>query len=76
MPKANINLKILRLKYNLSQKDAGKLLSITASAYNRKENGIRSFTIEEAGKLAKHFNTTVDEIFFTDSVTKCITKII
>ncbi|MHB9924951.1 transcriptional regulator [Clostridium botulinum] len=76
MPKSNINLKILRLKYNLSQKDAAKLLGITTSAYNRKENGIRSFSVDEAGILAKAFSTTVDEIFFTDYVTKIITKIV
>ncbi|EQB4335474.1 helix-turn-helix transcriptional regulator [Clostridium botulinum] len=76
MPESNINLKILRLKYGLSQKDAANLLGITTSAYNRKENGIRSFTVDEAGILAKAFSTTVDEIFFTTCVTKGIIKIV
>jgi putative transcriptional regulator len=41
-----------------------KVLNMTVSAYSRKENGQRSFTIDEAAKIAKFFRATIEEIFF------------
>lgn len=60
----NYKLKLLRSKNDISQKQIADMLNMTVSAYNRKERGTRSFTISEAGKLAKFFNTTIEEIFF------------
>lgn len=74
MPKVNLELKSLRVKHGLSQEDTAKLLGITSSTYNRKENGSRKFYVDEAGKLADIFNTTVEEIFFANKVTKRITN--
>lgn len=74
MSKINFELKSLRVKHGLSQEDTAKLLGIAVATYNRKENGNRKFSIDEAGKLAEIFNTTVEEIFFTDRVTKYITN--
>lgn len=59
----NYKLKLLRSKNDISQKKLADMLNMTVSAYNRKECGTRSFTINEAGKLAKFFNTTIEEIF-------------
>lgn len=74
MTKVNLELKSLRVKHGLSQKDTAKLLGITVATYNRKENGNRRFTVDEAIKLSKIFNTSIEEIFFTNRVTKKITN--
>lgn len=74
MPKVNLELKSLRVKHGLSQEETAKLLGITTATYNRKENGSRKFSVDEAGKLADIFNATVEEIFFTNEVTKLITN--
>ena len=39
------------------------MLHMSVSAYSRKEIGSRNFTIGEAGKLARFFNTTIEDIF-------------
>lgn len=36
---------------------------MTVPAYSRKENGQRSFTIDEAAKLANFFNMSIEELF-------------
>lgn len=41
-----------------------KFLNLTVPAYSRKENGQRSFTIDEAVKLSKFFKTSIEELFF------------
>ncbi|WP_096635792.1 helix-turn-helix transcriptional regulator [Clostridium cochlearium] len=59
----NNNLKELREINNLTQRDMAKVLNITVSAYNRKENGSRAFTLEEAGILARYFRVCIEGIF-------------
>lgn len=56
-------LKILRCKNSMSQADVAEKLNITKSTYNRKENGLRNFTVHEALSLARLFNVQVEEIF-------------
>lgn len=72
--KPNFILKALRIKYQLKQQDVAKLLGISETTYNRKENGINEFTISEAMELGNIFNINPGEIFFTDCVTNTITK--
>ncbi|MBT2579187.1 helix-turn-helix domain-containing protein [Bacillus sp. ISL-8] len=57
------NLFIARKENRMTQKDAGKLVNICQQTYYLKENGKRDFTLKEAKGLAKHFKTTVDELF-------------
>ncbi|WP_073393498.1 helix-turn-helix transcriptional regulator [Clostridium magnum] len=57
-------MKELRIKNNLTQKTMAKFLNLTVPAYSRKENGQRSFTIDEAVKLSKFFKTSIEELFF------------
>ncbi|EEM92428.1 Transcriptional regulator, pbsX [Bacillus thuringiensis IBL 200] len=47
----------------MTQEDAGKLVNICQQTYYLKEKGKRDFTLTEAKLLAKHFKTTVDELF-------------
>lgn len=57
------NLFILRREHRMTQEDAGKLVNICQQTYYLKEKGKRDFTLKEAKLLAKHFKTTVDELF-------------
>ena len=60
-------MKILKVReyrklngYN--QEDLARLLSITQSAYSRKENGKRRFTMDEITKLKDIFRVTCDDL--------------
>ena len=44
------------------QEDLAKLLSMTQSAYSRKENGKRGFTINEITILKNIFKVTYDDL--------------
>ena len=44
------------------QEDLAKLLSMTQSAYSRKENGKRGFTIDEITMLKDIFKVTYDDL--------------
>jgi len=63
-------LKALRAKNNINQKKMASVLNITVSTYNRKENGLRSFLIEEAREIANFFNKGIDEIFLQTKLPK------
>ncbi|KZL94000.1 helix-turn-helix domain protein [Clostridium magnum DSM 2767] len=52
------------MKNNVKQQTMAKFLNMTVSEYSRKENGQRSFTIDETAKIAEFFKTTIEEIFF------------
>jgi len=68
--KYNLKLKVLRLEHNLKQADMAKLLKISETTYNRKENGITEFTESEIKKICEIFNKKPEEIFFKDEFTK------
>lgn len=60
----NVNvLKSLRVKQGLKQKDVANYLGIKKNTYAGKENGNRKFTIEEAIKLSKLFDCSIEDIF-------------
>jgi DNA-binding XRE family transcriptional regulator len=60
----NRKLKSLRAMHEEKQIDNAKFLAIDISTYNRKENGERAFTLNEAYKLAQKYNVSIEEIFF------------
>lgn len=70
----NFILKALRVKQQLKQQEVAKMLGISETTYNRKENGINDFTIKEAIKLGEIFSINPGEIFFTSEVAKRITN--
>lgn len=67
-------LKGLRAKYELTQKDIATLLGITVQSYRSKENGNNDFTLKEAKKISDIFKKTIEEIFFTEKVYEIETK--
>lgn len=67
MCKNNI-LKSLRASQDITQKRMAEVLEISVPTYNRKELGIRAFTLEESMKISNLFDKTVEEIFFKPKV--------
>lgn len=60
-------LRLLRKKKGISQAQAAKAIGITTSYYGMIELGIRNPRLELAIKLAKYFNSSVEEIFFENT---------
>lgn len=59
-------LKGLRAEQGFSQEDMSKLIGISLSSYQRKENGENQFTLREAYKIAQIFRRDLSEIFFIE----------
>lgn len=57
------NLFIARREIRMTQEAAGKVINVTKQSYHLKECGKRDFTLTEAKTLAKHFKTTIDNLF-------------
>ena len=47
----------------MTQQDLADLLSLSASTLNFKINGKTEFTLNEAKKISKYFNMTIEDIF-------------
>ncbi|WP_027633345.1 helix-turn-helix transcriptional regulator [Clostridium hydrogeniformans] len=62
----NRKLKSLRAKYGDTQTDLADFLDIRVSTFNFKENGKTEFTLSEAYKISRKYNSSIEEIFFTD----------
>lgn len=59
-------LKILRVNLGLTQEEFAKFIDIPLSTYRKKENGESKFTLDEAYKISKLANGTIEEIFFAN----------
>lgn len=62
-------LKILRVNLGLTQEEFAKFIDIPLSTYRKKENGESKFTLDEAYRISKIANGTIEEIFFANWVT-------
>lgn len=60
------NLKVLRASLNLTQEEFASFINIPISTYRKKENGNTNFTLEEAYKISKIANRSIEEFFFTN----------
>jgi len=60
------NIKYLRKQMGLRQEDVAKSLGVTRQTINAIENDKYNPTLELAMKIAKFFNTSVEEIFQLD----------
>ncbi|KNF10200.1 putative HTH-type transcriptional regulator [Gottschalkia purinilytica] len=58
-------VKLYRKKYNLTQLDLSEIIGVTKDYISQIERG-RIPGMETANKLAKLFDTTIDELFFED----------
>ncbi len=60
------NIRELRKKLGLKQEDLATIVGVTRQTINAIENQKYNPTLELAMKLAKLFNTTVEELFILD----------
>lgn len=68
-------LRKLRKQERVSAKELAKLLDLkTKASYYKKESGAIKFSVEEARKIACHFDKSIEEIFFGNKVSKKATK--
>lgn len=74
--KKNNKLAIYRKIHDLTQKDVAKMLNMSDTSYSLKETGKQEFRLSEAKFLADYFGTSVDEIFFNESVNIKFTEIV
>lgn len=63
-------VKELRENLGLKQEALAELLNISSASYSKKECGNIKFSLFEAKKLADFFGTTIENIFFTNEVSK------
>ncbi len=61
-------LKAYRNLMGKKQEDIANLLGVGLNTYNFKENGKKPFTLNEAKTIADFFNTTIDDLFFNNTV--------
>lgn len=61
-------LQELRVKHKEPQRVLAELLGLSIADYCKRELGYTRVTLEEAYKLAVHWEMSIEEIFFTDKV--------
>ncbi len=61
-------LKMLRARDNLTQKQAGKLVGVTADTWANWEKGRTTPDVKLAYKIADKFNLSIDDIIFLDNI--------
>lgn len=62
------NLKKTRLSLGLDVCSVAKTLGISESHYYKIEAGMRNPNMELAKKIATLYNSTIEDLFFTDSL--------
>ena len=68
--KPNLEIRALMVKHNINQEQMAKRLGLSISTFNRKLNGNAPWLLEECKQIAIILNSTLDDLFFADSVTK------
>lgn len=63
-------LYVYRKEAGKSQGDIAKVLGISTGRYQLKECQKAEFTLAECHKLAKYFDTTLDELFPSDAISE------
>lgn len=68
-------LKSVRKNKGATCAEMANLLGLeNKSAYSRKENGSIKFSLQEAKQIADFFDTTIEDIFFSDEVAQYATE--
>lgn len=72
LPQCVLNIRFLRDKHEMKQRDLIELLGLkTESAYSKKENGSVPFSVSEIEKLADYFGVTLDQMVKQDLSKEC-----
>ena len=64
------NLKLLRKRKGVSQKEVAEYLKVTSSAYGMYEQGARSMNPDVLAKLSDYFQVSIDTILGREQVTE------
>ena len=70
-------LKAVRIEKGHTQKSLARIIGMSEKTYNRKELGLIEFTGKEILIISNTLNLTMDmvnEIFFENKLTKCISE--
>ncbi|WP_217588789.1 helix-turn-helix transcriptional regulator [Lentibacillus saliphilus] len=62
----NSQLYITRREHRMKQREVAEKLRMHPQSYHLKESGKREFTISEGKRLARIFNTSLDQLFGED----------
>lgn len=68
----NRKLKAARVEIGLTQIELAEIIGMSASTYQKKEQGKTQFTIKEATKIAEVLKRKPEEIFFNYKTTKMV----
>ena len=68
------NLKILRSRKGVSQKEMAEYLDVSKSAYNMYESGQRSMNPDVLAKLSDYFGVSIDTILGREDITEMPVK--
>ena len=68
--KSNLEIRSLMVKHNITQEQMAKRLGLGISTFNRKLNGNAPWLLEECKQIAVILDSTLDDLFFADTVTK------
>lgn len=60
-------LKMLRVKENLSQKQAGDIFGVSPETWSNWERGKTTPDVKTAYKIAEYFDVSLDDIIFLDN---------
>ncbi|HIX42105.1 MAG TPA: helix-turn-helix transcriptional regulator [Candidatus Kurthia intestinigallinarum] len=60
------NLKVLRAKHNVTQKDLARKLGVSPSTLSMIESGENTPSLELAYKIASIFGKSIEDIFFNE----------
>lgn len=67
---SKVTIKCLRERSSLTQKNVADYLGMSLANYNKKENCSVKFSLTEAKALADLFDTSIEDIFFDQKVSK------
>lgn len=60
------NLKVLRAKYSITQKELAEKLDVSPSTISMIESGENAPSLELAYKISSLFGKTIEEVFFNE----------
>lgn len=61
-----MSIKYYRTKHKISSEAIAKIIGIQKITYYKKERGEIKFTLDEARKIALHFNEKIENIFYME----------
>lgn len=70
----NERLKLLRFRANYTQEYIASVLNVDYTTYGKYESGKSQLRIDQAAKLAKLYNVSLDELYFGSESTSVISQ--